>query len=166
MSAAACTVAGEPDSIAQARHWVRDVLRTAGCENRLVENAVSVTSELVTNALVHTASGRPEGTVRIEVLTGACRVRVSVIDAGTEKSEPTVPRSCPDLDVAEAPRGLYLVDQWAERLGFCGDERGRTVFADLAPPTSADGAASGPPTELPRRPRRARPVGEEERRTP
>lgn len=154
MSAAACTVAGEPGSVAQARHWVGDVLRTAGCDNWLVEDAVAVTSELVTNAVRHTASGQPEGTVRIEVLTGACRVRVSVIDGGTEFSEPTVPRCCPDPDLPEAPRGLYLVDRWAERFAFCGDGRGRTVFADL---TGTDEPADAMSAALPqRRPHAAR----------
>lgn len=63
--------------------------------------------------------------MRIELLVGAGRVRISVMDAGTEMSEPRVPRSCPDPDNAKASRGLHLVDQWVQRIGVHGDGRGR-----------------------------------------
>ncbi|TQN30276.1 histidine kinase-like protein [Haloactinospora alba] len=145
-------MAGEPDSVAQVRWWVTGILRTAGYGICLVETAALVTSELITNALKHTASGHPDGTVRVELLTGACWVRVSVTDAGTEESEPTVPRSCPVSDFPEAARGLYLVDQRAERIGVPGDARGRIVFADIATPTSPDEA--GNETLLVRLPKR------------
>lgn len=160
MTARACTVAGVADGVGQARDWVVEALHTAGCAGWLVDTAGLVVSELVMNAVVHTASGQPEGTVRIELLVGVGRARVSVMDAGTEASEPRVPRSCPDPDTAQASRGLYLVDQWAERIGVHGDgRRGRIVFADIAEPStspSQDTARSG---ALPKRRLGTRPGG-------
>lgn len=146
-----CTVPGVADSVAEVRGWVGEVLRAAGFRDRLVENSVAVVSELVTNAVKYTNSARPGGTVRVELQIGTRRVRLSVIDAGTESCEPIVPRCCPDPDVAEAPRGLYLTDQWAQRIAVHGDERGRIVAADLAADAGPEQSGSPTPQPLPRR---------------
>lgn len=137
MTVAARTMAGVPDSVAEARRWVADVLRGRG-DAWLAERAVLIVSELVTNAVKYAG-----GQVRVELSIGVGRIRVSVIDTGTNLSEPMVPRARPDPDDAEAPRGLYLVDLWAERVRVCGGPRGRSVHADVATGSSASGRPQG-----------------------
>lgn len=76
-------------------------------------------SELVTNAVVHT--GR-DLTVRARCDHG--RVVVQVTDAIASP-----PRRSEAADLAEAGRGLHLVDVVADEWGRSAHERGKTVWA-------------------------------------
>jgi anti-sigma regulatory factor (Ser/Thr protein kinase) len=111
----------QPNAPAQARRFVTAQLASTGLDE-LLDTAALVTSELVTNVLVHTES-RP--TVRIGVADET--VRVEVEDA------------CPVLPVAGildplggSGRGLVLVEQFTQRWGVTRvPDTGKIVWFEL-----------------------------------
>src|SRR5436190_7629800 len=71
---------GSGDQVGRARQFVGQVL--GGCP--AADDAVLLTSELVTNAVTHTASGRG-GKVVVTVYRAGTRVRVEVRDDGSDQ---------------------------------------------------------------------------------
>ena len=119
----------EPRAAAAARRFVRDTLRTwrlggpgpgrAG----LIDDAVLLTSELVTNAVTHTASGRG-GKIVVTVYRADTRVRVEVRDDGSDQ----VPVVRAYGLAEESGCGLGLVELMAQCWGYRGGRRGRIVW--------------------------------------
>ena len=102
---------------------------------------VSVATELGSNAILHTASGRG-GWFAVELTWDQSMVRVAVADHGG----PAEPHMIEDPD-GEHGRGLLLVHGLSTRTGVTGDEHGRIVWAEIAwdgPAPDADIAAAGP----------------------
>jgi anti-sigma regulatory factor (Ser/Thr protein kinase) len=89
--------------------------------------ATLMTSELVTNAIQHTASGAADGTVTIVVIDVPDGVLVEVIDDGS--ADMPVVKS--DL-LATDGHGLYLVQQLTAQWGYLRDPAGTTVWFHLA----------------------------------
>jgi len=87
---------------------------------------ISVATELASNALRHTASGRG-GWFAVEITWYRSVVRVAVADGGG----PAGPRVIDDA-AAEHGRGLLLVRGLSVRTGVTGDQRGRLVWAEIA----------------------------------
>jgi anti-sigma regulatory factor (Ser/Thr protein kinase) len=87
------------------------------------DDAVLLTSELVTNAITHTVSGRG-GKVVVTVYRADTRVRVEVRDDGSDQVP--VMRSYDQAD--ESGYGLGLVELMAHRWGYRGGRRGRIVW--------------------------------------
>ena len=110
---------GVRDQVARARLFVGDVLD--GCP--VADDAVLLTSELVTNAIAHTASGRG-GKVIVTVYRADTRVRVDVLDDGSDQ----VPVVHPVGEARESGFGLGLVELMADRWGHCGGRRSRVVW--------------------------------------
>ena len=110
---------GHPARVARARRFVATVLN--GCP--LTETAVLLTSELVTNALAHTASGTC-GSFEVIVWRDADAVLVAVLDDGSDRSPAAVGA---DLE-SESGRGLGLVGVLADRWGHQGGAAGRAVW--------------------------------------
>ncbi|WP_160146958.1 ATP-binding protein [Thermomonospora echinospora] len=119
----------------QVRRWAADLLTRWGAADA-VEDAVTVLTELVTNAC---QAGASRVIVSIEPDAGPNVIEVCVWD-----DAPGVPQKHePDLS-AERGRGLFMVDALAARWGHhalplgpgCS---GKVVWADLA----AHGAGSG-----------------------
>lgn len=118
-----------PEAVAQARRFVADGISAELAELR--ENAELVTSELVTNVLVHTKS-----TPTLRVMVGEDCIRVEVHD------------DCPVLPVAgilertgACGRGLVLVEQLTHRWGITRvPGAGKSVWFELVAgiPTPAD----------------------------
>jgi anti-sigma regulatory factor (Ser/Thr protein kinase) len=95
---------GRAEYVAAARRWAQSVAAawgTVGVEVGLV------VSELVTNALVHTRSGRPGGTVVVAVAGGWDSVTVHVHDLGADGGQVLRPRQA-GAD-ADGGRGLRIV---------------------------------------------------------
>lgn len=113
---------GKRDQIASARDFVRGAAR--GC--RALDEAVLLTSELCTNALVHTASG-DGGTFGVTVDHRGGWLRVEVNDGGS----PSVPAPQAADGMDEDGRGLAIVGLVADRWGQAGSTRGRSVFFEL-----------------------------------
>ncbi len=122
--AGSLTIAGRTRSVAEARAFVA---RTLGAAHPCAYEAVLLCSELVTNAVLHSESGRPGGSVTVVVLRLPGAVRVEVVDNGSVRSTPVV-----KAEVYEPHgHGLFLVDQLAENWGYTRDEVGTTVWFRL-----------------------------------
>ncbi|MEV7012096.1 ATP-binding protein [Streptosporangium sp. NPDC051022] len=123
---------GRECSVAAARRYVANLLRGAGHLD--VDDVVLAVSEVVTNAVVHTASGGEGGVVTVEVThLGPCLVCVEVIDDGPSASR--VPPGVPVVRRHEeggtaletGGRGLWLVDEVTESWGVRQVEKGRVA---------------------------------------
>jgi anti-sigma regulatory factor (Ser/Thr protein kinase) len=119
------TVPGLPEHVREARRLVAKALGDLPDRR---DDAVLMTSELVTNAVLHTESRRPGGTVMITVLESAGGVRVEVLDSG---SELTAPVARTDVFAADG-HGLFLVQSLADQWGYLRDKSGTTVWFWLA----------------------------------
>lgn len=122
--AGSLTLPGQTRNVAEARAFVA---KTLGSEHPCRDTAVLLCSELVTNAVVHSASGLPGGTVTIVVLRLTGAVRVEVIDHGSTASTPVVKGEV----LAPDGHGLFLVDQLADSWGYVLDQVGTTVWFRL-----------------------------------
>ena len=123
------TIPGRPEEVRRTRAFVTRTLAAAGKGDSVDSHAATLlTSELVTNAIRHTASGGPSGTVTIIIVDVPDGVLIEVIDDGSSAGSPVV-RS--DL-LAQNGHGLYLVQQMAAQWGFLRDPGGTTVWFHLA----------------------------------
>ncbi|HVT66701.1 MAG TPA: ATP-binding protein, partial [Trebonia sp.] len=78
------TVPGRPEEVSGTRAFIARTLSAAGKEPAIDSYAATLlTSELVSNAIVHTASGAPGGTVTIVVVDVPDGVLIEVIDDGS-----------------------------------------------------------------------------------
>lgn len=118
---------GMASSVPLARHFVGHALATAGHQG--VDGVRLVTSELATNAVVHSQSGWPGGLIAVEVTSidsGLARIEV------TDEGGTTFPRPREADDGECHGRGLRLVDQMAQRWGVRLNARGwKTVWAEV-----------------------------------
>lgn len=99
-------IAGQPMHVATARAFVR---RVAGDNHPGAERVELLISELVTNSIKHSNSGKPGGTITLTVTVFTDRVRVEVQDDGGV----TVPALRCAEDTEENGRGLRLVDAYS-----------------------------------------------------
>lgn len=99
----------EPHSPARARVEVRECL--AGQDQSELANVVLLTSELVTNAVVH-PRGVGNASVALRITRYDDRVRIEVEDTGEGFDHVASP-----LRDGERGRGLFLVDRFSDRWG-------------------------------------------------
>jgi serine/threonine-protein kinase RsbW len=118
---------GEDSQLGGMRRWLRSLL--PDCPAR--DDVIIVATELSSNAVLHTASGRG-GWFTVEIARYEHAVRVAVADSGS----PDGPRVIDD-PASEHGRGMLVVRGLSATTGVCGDHRGRTVWADV-PWDSAD----------------------------
>lgn len=123
-----------PSSVAVARGRIGGELRQAGLSATAMADAALVTSELLSNAILH-ARPLPDACIRISWILAATTVEIIVSDGGSA----TRPRAaCPSLS-SIGGRGLGIVEHLCSRWGVRADERGTTVWAVV--PASRDGSA-------------------------
>jgi anti-sigma regulatory factor (Ser/Thr protein kinase) len=115
------TIPGRPEHVREARSFVAKAL---GDLNPGLHDAVLLTSELVTNAVMHSASRCAGGTIRVEITESAGGVRIEVTDAGSDLSTPAV-RGDP---YASDGHGLFLVQSLSDQWGYLRDDNGTTVW--------------------------------------
>jgi anti-sigma regulatory factor (Ser/Thr protein kinase) len=115
------TIPGRPEHVREARDLI---VKALGELHPGVDDAVLLTSELVTNAVMHSNSRCPGGTVRVVVLELADGVRVEVDDEGSDLSTPVVRGDV----YASDGHGLFLVQSLADQWGYLRDERRTTVW--------------------------------------
>jgi serine phosphatase RsbU (regulator of sigma subunit)/PAS domain-containing protein/anti-sigma regulatory factor (Ser/Thr protein kinase) len=120
-AATSTDLSGDVTAPARARHFIAAALAGGTTDRPLVETAILLASELVTNAVVHA-----EGTVRIGLERSPGRVRVTVGDTST--AEPQLRHAPQD---SPSGRGIYLVDQLADRWGVDVHGDGKTVWFEL-----------------------------------
>ncbi|MFJ8358291.1 ATP-binding protein [Streptomyces sp. NPDC093984] len=128
-----------PAAVGLARTSVRRLLGRWGTGDCTTDNAVLVTSELVTNAVKHTASDR----IVCRIRTDGHRLRIEVQDENRGGTLPTRRRPGPD---DQNGRGLTLVGMLSGDWGVreAPDGSGRIVWADLAP-EPGETVATDPP---------------------
>ncbi|MEU8381623.1 ATP-binding protein [Streptosporangium amethystogenes] len=117
------TFLGSPRSIVEARRFVTAML--SGWPE--AEDAELIVSELATNAVRHSESGRFGGRFTVSIHTEADRLWIGVLDEGGPRS----PRAFPHHEDGEDGRGLMLVTELAASWGVTGDDKGRIVWAVL-----------------------------------
>lgn len=118
------SIPGTPKSVAQARAFVAETL---GQDHSCTDTAVLLTSELVTNAVLHSNSCRAGGTVTVVVAALADSIRVEVTDEGSAGSIPVVKEQVYTPD----GHGLFLVENLADQWGFSRGRAGTTVWFHL-----------------------------------
>ncbi|MFE6312200.1 ATP-binding protein [Streptomyces rochei] len=124
-------LAAHPGSPAQARRLTRARLNGWSVCEDTCDTAALVISELVTNAIVHTASRH----IVCELHDGADLVRIAVRDEGCAPGQPH-PQTAQRPD-DEHGRGLLLVDALCDAWGAHEHGPGLLVWAEL--PRKADG---------------------------
>ncbi|SER97546.1 Anti-sigma regulatory factor (Ser/Thr protein kinase) [Actinokineospora terrae] len=108
-------------SAGEARDFVSAALRSWSVAEDLVSDVVLATSELVTNAIEHSA-----GEIRVELSLTGGRVLLRVGDDAD-----TLPvRKAPDL-LSERSRGLTIVIALSESWGHEPDGTGKWVWAEF-----------------------------------
>jgi anti-sigma regulatory factor (Ser/Thr protein kinase) len=123
--------AGEP-TIAEARRFVVDKLNRWDVPEPVIRDLTLITSELVTNAVVH--GGSPVA-LRLE-RTGS-RVVVLVQD----EAEGSLPKPRDPSDDDEHGRGLYIVDALSDEWGMRTTVRGKCVWSARTWMSAAEGGS-------------------------
>jgi anti-sigma regulatory factor (Ser/Thr protein kinase) len=118
---ASLTIPGRPDRVSEARAFVRKVIGAGG---PVADTAVLLTSEIVTNAVMHSDSRRAGGSVTVLMIEISGGLRVEVADDGSDLSAPVVRGDV----YASDGHGLYLVQALADQWGYVRDQAGTTVW--------------------------------------
>jgi anti-sigma regulatory factor (Ser/Thr protein kinase) len=122
------TVPGRAEEVSAARAFITRTLAVTGKGRQVDSDAATLlTSEVVTNAILHTRSGAADGTVTIVVVDVPDGVLIEVIDDGSAGT----PLVKGDLFAADG-HGLFLVQQLAAQWGYLRDPAGTTVWFHLA----------------------------------
>ena len=122
------TIPGQPACLHAAREFI---VRALGPDDARLDTAALLTSELVTNSVTHSESGRPGGTVTITLISVPDGIRVEVIDDGSE-NEPAVHLSQAESpELIESGRGLQLVEFLSANWGYYHDAAGTVTWFEL-----------------------------------
>ncbi|MCK2218836.1 ATP-binding protein [Actinomadura sp. ATCC 31491] len=114
---------GAPSQVAKARGIVTEAL---GRDHPLYDDVVLLTSELATNAVLHTRSGAG-GSFTVTVTSSQSVVRVCVEDAGSDGP----PCVCRTGTQSTSGRGLPLIEALSHRWGFTRENGSTTVWFEL-----------------------------------
>jgi anti-sigma regulatory factor (Ser/Thr protein kinase) len=121
-------------SVVEARHHIRDVLGEWGLAD-LSEVAMLLTSEVVTNSLLHARSR-----IDLSVEQTATGIRIAVTDGST-----VAPAQRPRSTSATTGRGLLLISSLADEWNTEVSGEGKTVWFTLS--TGRDPWAAFGPSE-------------------
>jgi hypothetical protein len=128
---------GLPEHLGEVRRFTQMVLGDAPG----TELVVMAVSELAGNAIVHTASGAPDGQFVVHLAAFADRWKVRVDDEGSP-SEPRVVVDAieedPEWD-SESGRGLAMVASISRKWGVIGGRCARAVWAEIPYPVAVGG---------------------------
>jgi anti-sigma regulatory factor (Ser/Thr protein kinase) len=113
---------GSPEEVRNVRYFVRQLVD--GCPT--ADDVVLLSSELATNAVLHSASGI-DGTFSVHVLIEGRHVRVEVHDLGSD----TAPTLHQPRQPGECGAGLRIVEEIADRWGFDGGPNGQVVWFEM-----------------------------------
>ena len=124
--AAAITLPPEPASVPAARQFVREFLAGEDVDSVLALPALLLTSELVTNGVIHAHTD-----LDLQAAVANDSLRVEVIDHGD--GCPVPGQAAPD---AEWGRGLSVVSELATRWGVVMEPDWKSVWFELRCPRS------------------------------
>jgi anti-sigma regulatory factor (Ser/Thr protein kinase) len=108
------------DTVGAVRSYVRDSLLRFGCTDEAIDAAVLCTSELATNALVHS-----DGAIGVDVELGAT-ARITVHDRS--RRLPVLQQPDP---ADTSGRGLLLVSTFAHAWGIVPETPGKGVWFEI-----------------------------------
>lgn len=114
-------IPGLPEHVREARSFIAKAL---GELHPNLDNAVLLTSELVTNAVMHSHSRCYGGTITVLIMEAAGDVRIEVTDEGSDLSTPIVRGDV----YASDGHGLFLVQTISDQWGYIRDDTGTTVW--------------------------------------
>jgi anti-sigma regulatory factor (Ser/Thr protein kinase) len=117
-------VLGIERAVGHVRRWLRDLV---GADHPCFDDAAVCASELLTNALRHTDSGRG-GRMRVDLAYDQRSLRVEVTDDGGAATVPYI-RDVPD----ESGRGLRIVEAYADSWGVERRGAGHVVWFTISP---------------------------------
>lgn len=117
------TYPSEHSTVREVRRDVELALYTWRLDG-LVDDITLMVSEMVTNAIVHTATPRIGAAI---VRTGAEAVRLEVTDRSGDQ-----PLSRPMDDDFESGRGIALIDTLSDKWGWEVSANGKKVWAELS----------------------------------
>jgi anti-sigma regulatory factor (Ser/Thr protein kinase) len=137
-----CVLPGTPDSASAARQLAHQLL---GDSHPATDTVMLLVSELVTNAIMHSQSGAPGGTVTVALCPGETGVLIQVRDDGGS-SEPRV--SALQRDDREHGFGLQLVDALADCWATMPCPEGRVTWCRVSGHPSIRGAAGRSETKV------------------
>ncbi|MDF3298088.1 ATP-binding protein [Streptomyces tropicalis] len=126
---AAWTFPADPGAVRTARAAVRGQLRTWDLD-RVGDTVTLLVSELVTNSLRHAT-----GPIGVRLVRPAGLSEVLLVEVSD--TLPAPPRERPAHPDDESGRGLQLLAASASRWGTRPDDRGKTVWFELAVPGAA-----------------------------
>ena len=144
----------EPTAAAAARRFVRDTLQSwdladrdrPGALEALVDDAVLLTSELVTNAVLHAGTSVQ---VTCRLLVDACpdgrpgsAVEIAVLDRRPGPLRPGLPHSAAQAAESVSGRGLLLPAELASAWGVTYARAAKAVWFRMALP-APEGAPAG-----------------------
>ncbi len=114
---------GTLDQVTRARRFLASLVG----QSAPAGDTILCLSELVTNAIMHSASGQPGGFVTVRAVLTPSRLLCEVTDQGGPW------RLAADRD-GQSGRGLVIVEALATSFGITGDDAGRTIWftMDLA----------------------------------
>ncbi|MFI7147314.1 ATP-binding protein [Nonomuraea sp. NPDC050022] len=115
---------GTRSQVREARRFVTSYL----ADRPEADTAALIVSELATNAIRHSRSGRVGGNFGVTIHAGGELLILAVLDDGG----PTGPHIRQAAEHEQTGRGLHLVEELTTRWGVYGDEYGRTVWVLLA----------------------------------
>jgi anti-sigma regulatory factor (Ser/Thr protein kinase) len=115
---------GRPEHIRAARRFVAAALVAWPTTQ---EAALLLVSEVVTNAILHSASGDPDGSLEVGYALDDHEVYVEVVDAGAAGA----PRRQAEYLEGVSGRGLALVEALASGWGVQDHQAGRIVWFRL-----------------------------------
>jgi anti-sigma regulatory factor (Ser/Thr protein kinase) len=120
------TVPQGPESVSAARRWMGEALAPLQLPRSTLEELKVALSEATTNAMFHGRQADAPSSVEI-----SCRVEPARLVLEVEaEGEPFMPREITLPDVREGQprgRGLFLMQQFVDRLEFLPAERGVRV---------------------------------------
>jgi anti-sigma regulatory factor (Ser/Thr protein kinase) len=135
-----------PAAVRSARRWTKGLLAPS-CSGDLVDTAVLLVSELVSNAIqaccgAAYASGGPDpGRIELAVARTGARIRLEVADSAC-RSFPVLARQGAD---GEGGRGLQVIAMLSRRWGCWAGPGGKVVWCEL-PGTDQMMGTDQPPT--------------------
>jgi anti-sigma regulatory factor (Ser/Thr protein kinase) len=115
---------GRPEYVREARKFVA---RTIGPDHPRADTALLLTSELVTNAVAHSKSRLPGGTIEVVVAARAAGLLIFVTDNGSDTTVPTIGND----PGGESGNGLLLVERLADAWGYLRDPARTVVWFRL-----------------------------------
>lgn len=122
------TFPGQPGQISVARRWLAQMIDGFAA----IDDVLLACSELTTNAIMHSDSGRPGGQFTVRLAIRRDIVRVEVLDqGGTGPGRQDGLGDEPTQDSGQYGRGLTIVAAITEAWGIAGDHDGRTTWCEI-----------------------------------